>query len=346
MVVGEARARPAFPLARSGAAVRSHPAGGPRTNAAQLTRRPPRRSGRRSAPASAKARIAQRVPGGQHLVVDGRTHAHLTRLEQTGRRRPRPDLAVVSRRRRATGRSSRPSSRRGRRRRPPRPPRRPAHELVPRPDEELPLHAFAVGVLRREEPALGMPHLAQQVVERLGRDVAVAIVAGHEPRARVQLRELRVVVQHLLEVRHVPARVGAVPGEAAADLVVDAAGRHPVERERDHLERVGRRRAARCRSTNSSAIGCGNFGAPPNPPHVGSNESAAASRTPRRAIVVGERLRRRRPAAPRAPIDSITWPPGPRPRRAASRHASAIPSSTCRNDGIPWRGSSGKYVPA
>ena len=53
------------------------------------------------------------------------------------------------------------------------------------------------------------------------------------------MRQLGVVVQHLLEVRHQPVRVGAVAGEAAADLVVDPAVRHPVEGEGHHLEHVG-----------------------------------------------------------------------------------------------------------
>ena len=45
-------------------------------------------------------------------------------------------------------------------------------------DEEPALDAFAVGVLRREEPALRVLHLAQQVLERLDRDAPIAIVSG------------------------------------------------------------------------------------------------------------------------------------------------------------------------
>ena len=48
--------------------------------------------------------------------------------------------------------------------------------------------------------------------------------------------EQRVVVQHLLEVRHQPVRVGAVAGEAAAELVVDAAIGHGVQRARHHRQ--------------------------------------------------------------------------------------------------------------
>ena len=50
--------------------------------------------------------------------------------------------------------------------------------------------------------------------------------------------EERVVVEHLLEVGDEPALVDRVAVEAAADEVVHAAGRHPVEGLRDHLERA------------------------------------------------------------------------------------------------------------
>ena len=112
-------------------------------------------------------------------------------------------------------------------------------QLVPRPREEPAFDALGVGVLRGEEPALGMLHLPQQVLDRLGRHAAIAILAGDLPGPRVQLHELGVVVEHLLEVGNVPRTVGGVPGEPPAHMVVDPALRHPVERDHHHLERVG-----------------------------------------------------------------------------------------------------------
>src|SRR3712207_9313783 len=64
------------------------------------------------------------------------------------------------------------------------------------------LDALGVRVLRGGEPALGEPELAEQVVEGLLRDRAIALVARDEPPVQVRGREERVVVQHLLEVRH------------------------------------------------------------------------------------------------------------------------------------------------
>jgi len=43
---------------------------------------------------------------------------------------------------------------------------------------------------------------------------------------RQQLEQLRVVVQHLLEMRHQPLLIGRIAREAAAEMVVDAAARH------------------------------------------------------------------------------------------------------------------------
>ena len=80
--------------------------------------------------------------------------------------------------------------------------------------------------------------LAQQVVEDALGDLAPLLVAGHLPGREVRAREQRVVVEHLLEVRHEPDRVDRVAVEAAAELVVDAAVGHALERAQRHRERL------------------------------------------------------------------------------------------------------------
>jgi hypothetical protein len=47
--------------------------------------------------------------------------------------------------------------------------------------------------------------------------------------------EQGVVVEHLLEVRHRPGRIDAVPREATADLVVDAAAGHRAQGVQGHI---------------------------------------------------------------------------------------------------------------
>ena len=54
----------------------------------------------------------------------------------------------------------------------------------------------------------------------------------------VKLRELRVVVEHLLEVRHKPAGVHGIARETAAELVVNAAGGHALARVQSHARVV------------------------------------------------------------------------------------------------------------
>ena len=62
---------------------------------------------------------------------------------------------------------------------------------------------------------------------------------GLAPHLGHQLEQQRVVVEHLLEMRHEPALVHAVAGEAAAEMIVDAALRDMGEGERHRLDRIG-----------------------------------------------------------------------------------------------------------
>ena len=164
---------------------------------------------------------------------------------------------------------------------------------------------------------------------------------GERPGMEVRGGEQRVVVEHLLEVGDEPERVDRVAVEAAADVVVHAAGGHPVERRARHPERFLR---ARRGSRNSSVEAGGNLGACPKPPFSGSNERSS-ERTARAENRRGERLARTAPAA-RPPGSPASAPaPAGRDRRAGSRYASATARSTWRKLGIPCRGSGGKYVP-
>ena len=112
-------------------------------------------------------------------------------------------------------------------------------DLGQAPHIELPLLALAVGVERRgKAPAFG-DHLAHQPVDGLARADREQRIAGLAPRLGHQLEQQRVVVEHLLEMRHEPALVHAVAGEAAAEMIVDAALRDMGEGERHRLDRIG-----------------------------------------------------------------------------------------------------------
>ena len=110
---------------------------------------------------------------------------------------------------------------------------------------ELSLDGAAVGrggvrVLRRRDPAAVEAEVAQHVLDDLGGDLRVAVVTGDLMAVHVQPQESRLVVQHLLEVRHLPPVVDRVAGEPAAEVVVHPAGRHGVERRLDHRGRSAR----------------------------------------------------------------------------------------------------------
>ena len=116
-------------------------------------------------------------------------------------------------------------------------------DLLGAPHIVLALLALAVGVLGGVEPALGVAHLTQQVVERLLGYTAVEGLAGELVSVEVELRQQGVVVEHLLEVGDQPVGVGGVAMEPAADLVVDAAEGHRFQGLFRHLERLGLARA-------------------------------------------------------------------------------------------------------
>jgi len=96
-------------------------------------------------------------------------------------------------------------------------------QLLPRPAVKLPFVPLAVGIFGGIEAAVRMRHVAEHVCENVADDFRVARLAGDEIRVEVELCQLRVVVEHLLEMRHEPFGVHGVTGEAAAELVVNAA---------------------------------------------------------------------------------------------------------------------------
>ncbi len=101
-------------------------------------------------------------------------------------------------------------------------------QLRSSPNVELAFDTFGIRVLGGTEGGRrrGRMHLALQIGQNVFGHKAQARIAGQPIRAGVNARELRVVVQHLLEVRYMPARVRGVARKAAADMVVDAASGH------------------------------------------------------------------------------------------------------------------------
>ena len=101
------------------------------------------------------------------------------------------------------------------------------------PDVEAAFLALAVGVLGGGERGTAghalRGHVARHPADGLRRARGIQRVGPMRVRQRQQFQQLRVVVQHLLEMRHQPDRVGRIAGIAAAEMVVDAALRHPLQ---------------------------------------------------------------------------------------------------------------------
>ena len=104
-------------------------------------------------------------------------------------------------------------------------------ELLPGPDVVLPLLAFAVGVQRAVEDAFRRGEFALHEGGGLLHHAPVQGIAGGLVGLGIELQELGVVIEHLLEVGRLPQAVGGIAGEAAAQLIVDAAHGHLVQGE-------------------------------------------------------------------------------------------------------------------
>jgi hypothetical protein len=109
-------------------------------------------------------------------------------------------------------------------------------ELGRRPGVGEPLHSLGVGVEGRGEATFRGREVAQQEAGRLVGDPPRPRLAGGPPQVQVDPQQQRVVVEHLLEVRHHPVGVDGVAREPAGELVVDAAAGHRLERAASHAQ--------------------------------------------------------------------------------------------------------------
>src|SRR5882672_2433474 len=113
--------------------------------------------------------------------------------------------------------------------------RQQARKFRARPAVELAFVPFAVRIFGGIKAALGMGHVAQDVIEDVARALRMARLPSYQPSIEIQLRELGVVVEHLFEMRHKPFSIYGVAGEAAAELIMNASGGHALTSLEDHF---------------------------------------------------------------------------------------------------------------
>ena len=88
-----------------------------------------------------------------------------------------------------------------------------------------------------KESAFLRCHVARDVIENVARDGFVLPISGNLKCIEIGDGQLRLIVKHLFEMRHVPETVDRVAMKAAAELIVHSARRHFAQRKQSHLER-------------------------------------------------------------------------------------------------------------
>jgi len=102
-------------------------------------------------------------------------------------------------------------------------------ELRRRPCVVRPFPDRIVRVHGGVERPFGSPQRPEQILEDRTCSVTPLGVSRHLPGCQVHVRELGVVVQHLLEMRDLPCGVGRVTMETATQLIPDSTAHHPSE---------------------------------------------------------------------------------------------------------------------
>ena len=97
------------------------------------------------------------------------------------------------------------------------------------------LGRHAVGILGREEPAVGMRQITTHIRQRVVGHRRERRVASCLRRLQTRQGQLRLVVEHLLEVRDPPGRVHRVAVEPATHVVAHPTRRHRPQGLEHHL---------------------------------------------------------------------------------------------------------------
>ena len=196
----------------------------------------------------------------------------------------------------------------------------------------------AVRVFRGIESALRRRHIAAHIIEHIPRDAFEKRIARDLKSIEIRDRQLRLIVEHFFEMRHVPKGIHRVARKPAAEMIVHAARRHLAQGEQIHLERVLSLRSspdcAHTRGRENSASPAAEISARRRS-RLHAHHSCARS--------ADRRFQRRAPnviaARRRAAGRLLQRPDDPRPLfgdfRCVLCQATAIRSSTFLNPGCP-----------
>ena len=101
-----------------------------------------------------------------------------------------------------------------------------------------PGYHWAVRIFGREKSAFLRGHVARDVVENITRNRFHLRIARDLKRVEIDDGELRLIVKHLFEVRHVPVTIDRVAMKTATEMIVHSASRHFAQRDQIHFQGV------------------------------------------------------------------------------------------------------------
>src|SRR5882724_7099923 len=96
----------------------------------------------------------------------------------------------------------------------------------------------AISIFGREKAAFLRCHVASDIIKNVARNCFVLRVSSYLEGVKVSDRKLCLIVEHFLEVRHVPVTIDRVTMKTAADVIMHSPRGHFAQRKQSHLERL------------------------------------------------------------------------------------------------------------
>src|SRR6266481_4040178 len=81
-----------------------------------------------------------------------------------------------------------------------------------------------------------MSHVPKNITNNVSRHVRETGLPADKIGVKIQIEQLGVVIEHLFEMRHQPARIGRITGKATSNLIVNSPSRHALTGVENHLD--------------------------------------------------------------------------------------------------------------
>src|SRR6266700_6829254 len=101
-----------------------------------------------------------------------------------------------------------------------------------------PGYNWAVRIFGRIKSAVRRSHVAPDVIKNVTRGCCEFRIASDLKSVEINARQLRLVVKHFLEMRHMPVPVDRIPMKSPADVIVHSTRRHLSQCQQDHFQGV------------------------------------------------------------------------------------------------------------